>query len=206
MPAPKAAHARHPRAKPRKQAFGLVQVQRSGTGAGVDGAEVEPPPRCPEKLGGTVPLPSTVDAWDRVWSSNITAVVDRESDMEAFVRWASLLDERERALRAFRRKRMVKGSMGQLVLSPLWDVVRSCDTELRALEDRIGLTPKARLQLGITYAEAAGSLAELEGTEGDGSTGADPRSGKQPASEEPEGDPRKRSRARRGAVIDTTAT
>lgn len=118
-------------------------------------------PACPAKLAGVAPLKQTVEAWDRLWASDVVSVVDLRSDIESVVRWASLLDERERAFRAFRASRLVKGSQGQPVLNPLWAVIRSCDPELRALEDRIGLSPKARLQLGITFAEAGKSLDEL---------------------------------------------
>jgi len=118
-------------------------------------------PALPEKLNGVRPLAETTEAWNRLWASPVASVVDLASDREAVVRWASLLDERERAFRAFRRKRIVEGSNEQPVLNPLWGVVKACDSELRALEDRIGLSPKARLQLGITYAEAASSLDEL---------------------------------------------
>lgn len=118
-------------------------------------------PELPAKLNGLKPLPETVEAWGRLWASSVAQVMDPTSDREALVRWASLLDERERAFRAYRRKRLVEGSQGQPVVNPLWGVVAKCDAELRALEDRIGLSPKARLQLGITFAEAATSLDEL---------------------------------------------
>lgn len=167
MPAPKAKHTKHPRSAARTQEFGVV-ARRALPEA----------PACPAKLAGVVPLEGTVEAWDRLWRSDVVSVVDLQSDMESVVRWASLLDERERALRAFRRKRLVEGSQGQAVLNPLWNVVRGCDTELRALEDRIGLSPKARLQLGITYAEAGKSLDELNrllDEEGDADVIDDPR-------------------------------
>ena len=146
--------------------FGVVQGRKG------------PVPACPKEFSGKEPLPETVDAWDRLWQSDVVQVVDLRSDLESVVRWASLLDERERAFRAFRQQRLVEGSQGQPTLNPLWNVVRSCDTELRALEDRIGLTPKARLQLGITYAEAGKSLADLNRLmEDDGDSGEvdDPR-------------------------------
>lgn len=152
MPAPKVAAAKHPRAKPRAKAIGQI-ARRTGV------AVIVPP--CPSVLAGKEPLPETVDAWERLWSSDVAAVLELDSDMETVVRWASLLDERERTFRAFRLRRMVEGSTGQPVLSPLWQVVQSCDRELRALEDRIGLSPRARLNLGITYAEAGKSLDEL---------------------------------------------
>src|SRR5262245_53496502 len=100
----------------------------------------EPAPALPAKLGGVAPLAATRDAWDRLWSSPVANVLDRSSDLTAVVRWAELLDERERAFRVFRSKRLVVGSQGQPVLSPLWAEISSIDRELRALEDRIGLT------------------------------------------------------------------
>ena len=169
MSGPKAKHTLSPRAKPRKREFGVVKPK-----------PLDVLPVCPEKLAGRQPLDSTVEAWDRLWSSDVATVLDLRSDMESVLRWAALLDERERTFRAFRRNRLVAGSMGQLVLNPLWAVVRACDTELRALEDRIGLSPKARLQLGITYGEAAKSLDEMnrmleEDDDALDDTGDDPR-------------------------------
>lgn len=171
MPAPKAKHTLSPRAKPRTREFGVVPTRPTATIA----------PACPATLAGKEPLPETVQAWDRLWSSDVVGVVDLRSDMETVVRWASLLDERERSFRAFRRHRLVEGSKGQPTLNPMWDVVRACDTELRALEDRIGLSPKARLQLGITFAEAGKSLDELnrlldqDGDDADQAPVEDPR-------------------------------
>ena len=81
--------------------------------------------------------------------------------MEAVVRWASLLDERERAFQLYRKQMVVSGSQGQAVLSPAWKVVQNCDGELRALEDRLGMTPKARLQLGIEFAQAHEGMNRL---------------------------------------------
>ena len=51
------------------------------------------------------------------------------------------------------------------------------DEEIRQLEDRLGLTPRARLQLGITFSEAAKSLDDLNRMfTGDGGEDAeDPR-------------------------------
>ena len=133
-------------------------------------------------MGGVKPLVQTRRAWDRVWSSELAGVLDEATDLSGVIRYFELVDERERALRAYRKKRMIKGSQGQAVLSPMWQVVRSCDVELRSLEDRIGLSPKARLQLGITYAEAASSLEELNrlmedpgDDDGEDSEEADPR-------------------------------
>jgi hypothetical protein len=56
---------------------------------------------------------------------------------------------------------VVEGSQGQPVASPLFKVAMALDSEVRALEDRYGLTPAARLKLGIRLGEAARSLEDL---------------------------------------------
>lgn len=99
-------------------------------------------------------------AWDRLWASPL-AQAFAESDMPALERLFTLRTERERAHRAAIRSRLVAGSQGQPVLSPLLAYVSSLDAEMRQLEDRFGLSPRARLQLGVTLGEATRSLAEL---------------------------------------------
>ena len=71
----------------------------------------------------------------------------------------------------------MKGSQGQPVLNPALRAVTAFDTSILALEDRLGLTPRARLQLGIQLNEAVRSLAELNRTlqEEEDGTDADPR-------------------------------
>ncbi len=39
--------------------------------------------------------------------------------------------------------------------------MRAYDAEIRQLEDRFGMTPRARLQLGITFSESVRSLEAL---------------------------------------------
>ena len=53
------------------------------------------------------------------------------------------------------------GSTGQPRANPLYKQVQEFQAEARQLEDRFGLSPKARLSLGITFAEAASSLDAL---------------------------------------------
>ncbi len=48
-----------------------------------------------------------------------------------------------------------------MVLNPLGRQLCKFDSEIRQLEDRLGLTPRARLQLGIVYGEARGSLDDI---------------------------------------------
>jgi hypothetical protein len=64
------------------------------------------------------------------------------------------------------------------VLNPLLKHVAALDGEIRQLEDRFGLTPLARLRLGVTFGEAHRSLADLNRAlieEVDGDVEDDPR-------------------------------
>ena len=71
------------------------------------------------------------------------------------------------------------GSKGQLVVNPPHcGAMNALDAEIRQMEDRLGLSPKARLQLGISYGDAARSLGALnEALDGDedGAEEPDPR-------------------------------
>ena len=54
-------------------------------------------------------------------------------------------------------------SVGTRVMRRRRQVIRrGLDGRIAALEDRFGLTPKARLDLGVTYSEAHDALGELE--------------------------------------------
>lgn len=146
----KAASAKHPRSPAKGQAIGLVLVNN----------DREVPP-APERIGGRRPRAATIEVWDRFWRSDVAEVVDLESDMTAVLRWIELVDERARAFAAYRKESLVEGSQGQAVLNPMWQVVKACDAELTRLEDRLGMTPKARLQLGIDFAQAGTALHRL---------------------------------------------
>lgn len=136
-------------------------------------ASPDPAPSPPADL-----LPTTRDLWEQFWTSAVAASVDRISDLPALHRLWSLYDERERTQRAYRRRRLMKGASGQPVVSPLQKVLVHLDGEIRQLEDRFGLTPLARLRLGIAIGDAARSLDDLnrlvEDSDNDGDT-FDPR-------------------------------
>lgn len=119
-------------------------------------------------------LLATREAWREYWSSPIAGVVEVRSDLVALRRLFGSYDEHERGLRAFRRQRFVVGSQGQPRLSPLADHLARLDTSIRALEDRFGLTPSARLKLGVEFGNMHRSLADLNAAF-DADAVADPR-------------------------------
>jgi P27 family predicted phage terminase small subunit len=91
----------------------------------------------------------------------LAPLVVPDTDLPALERLWTLYDERARALRGYRRERLVVGSTGQMVLNPLARAMQAFDAEIRAIEDRFGLTPMARLRLGVQLGEAARSLEEM---------------------------------------------
>lgn len=115
-----------------------------------------PAPPVPDGL-----LVATRKLWTRYWAAPISRIVEA-SDEPAIVRLFRLYDERDRAYRGIRKRgRLVVGSQGQEVLNPLAKYIAQCDAEIRSLEDRFGLSAKARLQLGITFGEAQKTLEDL---------------------------------------------
>lgn len=103
----------------------------------------------------------TVERWGEFWRSDIaTQVLD--SDHEALRRLFRLYDEIERLWDGIEEMgRVVEGSQGQPRPNPLFKQIESFQSEARQLEDRFGLSPKARLQLGIQFAEAHRGLDDL---------------------------------------------
>jgi len=118
------------------------------------GGKVDPPP-APSGL-----LKATREDWSGFWASPLASLVI-PADLPALRRLFTLYDERLRAYQGYRKGRLVAGSMGQPVLNPLFAAMKSADAEIRALEDRLGLSPIARLRLGVALGEAARSLDEL---------------------------------------------
>lgn len=110
-------------------------------------------------------LASTKKQWTAFWKSPAAQKIEASLDLPAVERLFTLYDERARSLRDFRKARLVKGSQDQLVLNPLGRQINSLNTAILALEDRLGLSPMARLKLNISLGGDSGgnpgSLDEL---------------------------------------------
>jgi P27 family predicted phage terminase small subunit len=147
-PAPKPAYQRQRRNKDERP---LVVVPPGERSPGRPSAPSPPRRRW---------LRATERAWGSFWGSDVASLVT-PADMGALQRLHDLYDERERALRGYRKQRLVEGSMGQRVINPLGRAIATFDAEIRALEDRFGLTPQARLRLGVVFGEARRSLDQI---------------------------------------------
>ncbi len=99
--------------------------------------------------------------WEQFWSSDLATAIDVKSDLNTVIRLATLIDERERIYKQAKKDRLVVGSKGQVVLNPLYSALLKIDAEIRQMEDRIGLSPKARVSLGIQIGQMKKSLDDL---------------------------------------------
>jgi P27 family predicted phage terminase small subunit len=111
-------------------------------------------------------LRDTRSWWFAFWRSQVAQAVQGDTDIQALERLAKLKDERERTYRVIRRLPdgpTDVGSQGQRVLHPLAKYLATTDAEIRALEDRFGLNPRARLSLGLQLTQARRSLEDLYG-------------------------------------------
>ena len=113
-------------------------------------------PECPD-----VELAEIREWWAAFWTSDLMAVVGADTDIPAVRRLATLMDLRERALRSAQEDLMLEGSTGQWVENPMAKAMSRYDVEIRNLEDRFGLTPRARLNLGVQLGQAKKSLEDM---------------------------------------------
>ena len=107
------------------------------------------------------PLAATRELWERFWRSPIAQAVNIESDRPRLERWITYNDEWYRAMRGLRKERLVVGSTGQIVMSPLAAYVVKLERQIAAVEEKFGLTPLDRMRLGISFGDARRSLADL---------------------------------------------
>lgn len=136
-------------------------------------------PACPKGSNGKPMLKATRDAWVAFWDSDVARLVDTRSDLPSLHRLFRLYDERQKIdNHVARHGRLTTGSTGQTTLDPLYKEQSSVDARITALEDRFGLTPLARLKLGVTFGQAAESLDRMNqdfGQDPDDADDDDPR-------------------------------
>ena len=115
----------------------------------------------------TTPQPPKVskrlkELWNKLWSSELAAHFNQETDPPAMERLFLLYERVNKYEReAARDGNVSKGSTGQKQMHPLLKAADVLRPQILQLEDRFGLTPMARLKLGIALGEAAISLDEM---------------------------------------------
>lgn len=92
--------------------------------------------------------------WRTFWLSPLATVVEISTDLHRVERWITAVDEYEKVGKVFRSSRLVKGSTGQPVLNPLASYLTSLEATISRAEQELGMTPLARLKLGIAVGQA----------------------------------------------------
>jgi len=103
--------------------------------------------------------PEVSEAWNDFWSSPLAGPqVMKPTDAPALRRLFDLRNRLLWALTAMDDEPIVVGSTGQPTMSPWAAEIHRLEGAVSRLEDKFGLTPLARLKLGVTYEEGV-SLA-----------------------------------------------
>jgi P27 family predicted phage terminase small subunit len=105
-------------------------------------------------------LKETRGAWTAYWASEV-AKLATEVDLPAVRRLFRYYDQHARAMDIAVKMPAVKGSTGQVKVSPFAGQALKLEEKILRLENELGLTPMARMRLGIATGEAAASLAEM---------------------------------------------
>jgi P27 family predicted phage terminase small subunit len=101
-----------------------------------------------------------VEAWNQFWHSELSQLV-KATDLSSVRRLFNYYQQHEDLTGIFQKGRMVAGSQGQPRLNPALDGLMKLEAAILRLENELGLTPSARLRLGITFADATNSLQAL---------------------------------------------
>jgi len=99
-------------------------------------------------------------SWAEFWRSDVASLV-RSTDMSVVRRLWGYYQQHEELTTVFNRSRLVAGSQGQPRINPAHDALMKLEGAILRLENELGLTPSARLRLGITFADSMLSLDEL---------------------------------------------
>ena len=95
-----------------------------------------------------------VESWNDLWASPMAgSKVLQPSDAFALRRLFTYRHRLLEALDAVDQEPIVSGSMGQPTLSPWAQEVHRLEAALSKLEDKFGLSPMARMRLGVSFEE-----------------------------------------------------
>jgi P27 family predicted phage terminase small subunit len=112
-------------------------------------------PEAPEGLDD-----ARLQSWRGFFESELSQLVNG-TDLAAVNRLWTYYQQHADLTNIFAKGRMVAGSQGQPRLNPALDGLMKLEGAILRLENELGLTPSARLRLGITFADATNSLDAL---------------------------------------------
>lgn len=102
------------------------------------------------------------NTWNQVWSFG-QGVYNR-SDEDAIIDYCRLVDLSDRAFDKIQINGfLTEGSKGQLVVSPEFKTYKEIQTMLTTARDRLGLSPRAGAEIGLTKAQLQTQKNKLDG-------------------------------------------
>jgi P27 family predicted phage terminase small subunit len=143
-----------------KKAAGQAVDRRNGRRAGIAAAEPLRKFALPKRSDGRPWRLETRKAWTAVWRDPISLLWS-VADRPVLLRYAGALHRAEVAYELADTEPMVDGSQGQLVRSPMLDVGDGQVKIAQACEAQLGVGALNRSKLGLEFASAQKSLAEL---------------------------------------------
>lgn len=105
-------------------------------------------------------LPATVDRWTLYWESDVARTA-KTVDLFVVERLFRYYDQWERYMSDVEANPMVKGSKGQERDNPLAKRTHELEGRMQELESRLGITPLARMRLGIAIGTARLTAAQV---------------------------------------------
>ncbi len=126
-------------------------------------------------LPASVTEPKAQAAWEAYWSGPTPHVLGVSATDPPLLRWIEALDEYADLSARYRLEPVTKGSTGQDRQNPLVTRINKLETSIAKYEDQFGMTPHARMKLGIKGYQQQRSLADLfDAGEGDGAEWVQP--------------------------------
>lgn len=121
-----------------------------------------------EQHDPAAPIPSPPDGlsearlagWQEFFESPLAGLV-KPTDLSVVRRLWTYYQQHDDLTRIFAKSKLVTGSQGQPRMNPAHDALMKMETSILRLENELGLTPSARLRLGITFADSMNSLDQL---------------------------------------------
>jgi hypothetical protein len=107
--------------------------------------------RIPEANAGW--LNKTKAQWADFWQSELAGTVEITS-VPVLERLFTLRDIQQRLYKEWEDEPYVEGSTGQKKLNPAFTEANKLESAIVALEDRLGLSPKAKANLGVAVGTA----------------------------------------------------
>ena len=112
-------------------------------------------PPMPLAWDGQALLPAAQQRWIEFWTSPPAGAVDMRAHGERLTRWVQAVNERLIVMPLIASGRLVRGSTGQLRLTPLVAYADQLTAEIERAEQHFGMTPLAAFRLGIEAGDAA---------------------------------------------------